>query len=390
MFKYDLLPLIVITTSTQWDEPPRMRHHITLQLIRWFNVLYIECFPYNNRNESTFTVINERLIVCRPQMKYNINKQLYANDPLTHTIINRLYLKEIKKCINKVSKNKFILVSFIYYYPELMFLVDSILKIYICVDEFPAMRRIDKKKNNLILIYQKKLFQYYENMVAKNADLCLTPHQLIKNKLLKLNKNVYMLLHAHNGIGEKVQKKNNVEKIIKVGFMGYIHYRINKKWLERLVVEKDIELYLIGPIDDQYDISDLKNNNNFHLINSVPESKLRKILSEMDVLIIPYIYDIPETIVMTTASKLYQYIDSGKPIVISPLPNFIEFQKGVLYRAENADDFVDKIRQAMGEDCDEYRNIRAKIAAENTWDKRGEQLVKIIEKNIGSIIKINK
>jgi len=39
------LPLAVVAAATRWEEPPRMRHDVTRQLMRWLNVLYVELFP---------------------------------------------------------------------------------------------------------------------------------------------------------------------------------------------------------------------------------------------------------------------------------------------------------------------------------------------------------
>jgi hypothetical protein len=85
-------------------------------------------------------------------------------------------------------------------------------------------------------------------------------------------------------------------------------------------------------------------------------------------------------------SKLYQYIASGKPIVMSQLPNFIELPYGVVYTADSADDFVCKIRNASEEDCDEYCEIRFKIASENTWKMRGEQLHTFLKDSLGATL----
>jgi glycosyltransferase involved in cell wall biosynthesis len=222
--------------------------------------------------------------------------------------------------------------------------------------------------------------------VAKKADHCFTPHYLLRDKLLKVNKNVKMLFHAHSYEQNKNVGVGKKDRLIKVAFAGYIHYRLIDHWLEHLLEEKNIELYLIGPLNPQYSICELSKKQNFHFVPPLMANDLQRTLQEMNVLIIPYHPHLPETEVLTTVSKLYQYIASGKPVVLSNLPNFIEMPEGVLYKASSSENFVAKILQAHAEDCEEYRNLRAKIAAENTWDKRGEQLHALLKETLGDKI----
>lgn len=67
------------------------------------------------------------------------------------------------------------------------------------------MQRRSFKRNALKAKYQEILFQHYENKVARIATHCFTPHYPLRNKLLRVNKNVEMLFHAHNWkLGSKV------------------------------------------------------------------------------------------------------------------------------------------------------------------------------------------
>ena len=64
------------------------------------------------------------------------------------------------------------------------------------------------------------------------------------------------------------------------------------------------------------------------------------------------------------------------------MPNFIKMPAGVIYRAKTAKTFVEKIRQAYAEDNDELVKMRIEIAEKNTWDKRGNILYDIIQREI--------
>lgn len=363
-----------------------MRHHVSQQLMRWFNVLFVEYFPVGEAGDSEWSKVHDRLMIYKPVLPNSPPGRLYVNEPVTHSLVNRRYANNIVHVITSLSPKKVLLFNFVYHFPEIMQKKIFCYKAYVCFDEFPKMQRRSFKRNALKAKYQEILFQHYENKVARIATHCFTPHYPLRNKLLRVNKNVEMLFHAHNWkLGSKVACQDGDGRI-KVAFAGFIHYRLIDCWLERVLKENDIELYLIGPLNPAYDVNKLTKHQNIRLISALSESELLKTLTEMDVLIIPYHTHLPETEVLTTVSKLYQYILSEKPVVISNMPNFIRQPKGILYRADSANDFIAKIRQAHAEDCDELRALRAKIAAENTWDKRGEQLYDLLKGALGDIL----
>jgi glycosyltransferase involved in cell wall biosynthesis len=97
------------------------------------------------------------------------------------------------------------------------------------------------------------------------------------------------------------------------------------------------------------------------------------------VLIIPYDTSLPQFYIQTVPNKLFQYIAAGRPVVTSNLPYLIELPRGIVYKAKDAPDFVNKIRLAYSEDSNKLIESRMKIAMKNTWDHRGNRLHEIIE-----------
>jgi hypothetical protein len=61
------------------------------------------------------------------------------------------------------------------------------------------------------------------------------------------------------------------------------------------------------------------------------------------------------------------------------MPHYIQMPRGVIYKAKTAQEFIEKIYHSYNEDSTELIQLRLKIAAENTWDKRGDELFKIIQ-----------
>jgi hypothetical protein len=231
--------------------------------------------------------------------------------------------------------------------------------------------------------YQAILFQYYENRVVKKADICLATHHPLFEKIRRINKKTNLFYPGHEfQIKSSINFKKNRSKNIKVAFMGYITYNLFYKWLELLAIQSYISLYMIGPLHKLDYERLLKLIPNVNYIPPLTGQSLKNKLDDMDVLIMPYNTNIPEVKAVTVPNKLFQYIAAAKPIVISDMPNFIQMQKGILYRASTAEEFVEKVEQAYHEDCQAYVDLRLKIAAENTWDERGNLLRNIIDNGI--------
>ena len=383
-FNDSSLPLAVVVAHTRWDEPPRMRHHVTQQLMRWFNVLFVEFFATGRGGSDHWRKEDDRLLIYSPKLAFTVPVRLYANEPLTHTVVNRCYVRKIKETITTLNAETVLLFNFSWCFPQI--LGDSLFnyKAYICCDEFPGMHS-SSNNNPFKLYFQLRLFRYYENQVIKRADVCLTPHYPLRDRFLNFNDHVEILSHAHSyHLSDNLPVRKTDERI-NVAFAGYLNQRLITSWLKAVANQKDMTLHLIGPLDGLR-ISDVCELSSARHIPPVAEEELLELFCKMDVLIIPYDMELQSVSIMTTHSKTFQYIASTRPIVISHSDNYIKMPYGVFYEAVDADDFVHKIRQAYEEDCSEYQEVRMKIAKENTWDKRGEQLYATVKKALGDEI----
>lgn len=378
-FKSSELPLAVVVAHTVWNETPRIRHHIVQQLMRWFNVLFIEFFP-SIQTDGSFRTISDRLIRYSPQTKRLPSVRLYANDPFTHHLVNKGYNTLITRAAKRFPNTRRILINFAFDFPEIMKNHEFDSKIYICNDEFPRMQKGRRNENSLKRTIRTIIFQWYEDQVARKADRCLTPHYPLREKLKRVNAKVDMLFHAHNYDVRPVQKQKN--EIIKVGYAGFLDWRLIVPWLLRVVSQKDMHLHLIGPVQGE-NMEKLCSHPEVRYVPPLSEQNLISQLRGMDVLVMPYDEKDPAVSILTTNSKTFQYIAACRPVVISNLTNYIKMPPGVIYKAETSEDFVAKIRIAYNEDCESYIERRAQIACGNTWNKRGDMLYSILGEEVG-------
>jgi len=381
LFSDPSLPLVVVVTKTNWNEPPRMRHQVTRQLLRFFNVLYVQ--KNHNNKSDTLKKISNRQVIFIPAFEGTFLPRAYAWLPVYQNAVNNRYVSKIDKLVRSFGAKTNILINFEFDFFQVMNLETFDLKFYICVDEFPKMQGSKAKKSILKRIIQENLLQLYENKVASLSDICLTCHYPLQRKLKRVNRNVEMFFHANDlkiKYGKISEKKLIRNRPINVGFMGYIDRRLDIAILNEILCQQDMKLFLIGQfhnINRNVFESDLSSQR-LTITGNLYGDELYDYMSHLDVLIMPYIPTIPDVQVLTTSSKLFQYIATGKPIVISDLPNYIKMPEGIYYRAKKTSDFIRKIRDAFDEDNEELIKLRLKIATENTWEKRGDQLYTII------------
>ena len=75
---------------------------------------------------------------------------------------------------------------------------------------------------------------------------------------------------------------------------------------------------------------------------------------------------------------MYDYFALGKPVVTTDFPAARKFRH-VIKISSSKNTFVKNIEEVLLEDNNQFFADRRKIALENTWDHRIEELSKIIE-----------
>lgn len=373
---------LVITTVSNWYEVPRIRHQVAKQMSRFYNVLYIETpTQWRNWYGTKIEKVEKNIIRYKLTNRFILPSRIYKYAPFLKDYHENYLLKEIYKILSDYKKSNVILINFNYDFLQIMKQDIFRLKIYLCNDDFP------NRINNRIM---RRQFTNREKEVAVNADLCLGVSYPLVNKLKRYNNISYLFLPGHEfNINRKKNIRQRNKKRIKIAFAGYINKRIGFDWLQYASMQKDMEVHLIGPIENsgKSKIDAYLKNNLLNLHKPKYYSELQSFLENMDVLIIPYTISSYYTFSvglesLTASNKLFSYIATGKPIVISDLPNFIKFDYGIIYTSNSKETFVSQIRKAYNEDSDELRKKRFDIAEKNTWEKRGNELKAIIDENL--------
>ena len=116
---------------------------------------------------------------------------------------------------------------------------------------------------------------------------------------------------------------------------------------------------------------------NVHFLPPVSYQDLPNYAAGFDVCVLPWSTDVPFTS-YGSAIKVREYLASGKPVVIAPLPEY-ESMSEVLRIGRNRDQFLELVDEALCEDGAAQAQSRQDAVRDGTWDARAEWVSDLIE-----------
>lgn len=162
-----------------------------------------------------------------------------------------------------------------------------------------------------------------------------------------------------------------------IGFVGAVSdYKLNIDWLLALSAARPAySIVLVGPTgvaDPSTDVGKLQARPNVHLLGHRKYPELPGYLKGFDVAVIPYrINDYTRAVFPI---KFFEFLASGRPVVISPLPAVREYWNAVRV-AETPEAFIEACDAAVAADTPEAKQQRIELAHQNSWDSRVKKLL---------------
>jgi glycosyltransferase involved in cell wall biosynthesis len=117
---------------------------------------------------------------------------------------------------------------------------------------------------------------------------------------------------------------------------------------------------------------------NVHFLPPVPYAELPSYAAGFDVCVLPWETEQAFTS-YGSAIKVREYLATGKPVVIAPLPEY-EPMRAVLRIARSRDQFLQLIQDALEERDPGAARLRQSSVMSGTWDARAEWVSGIIER----------
>lgn len=169
-----------------------------------------------------------------------------------------------------------------------------------------------------------------------------------------------------------------IEKIPhpRIGYFGAIEpWLVDQELIKRASRERpDWHWIFIGNRSRGLEIEDLAN---VHFLPPVSYEDLPRYAAGFDVCVLPWETEQAFTS-YGSAIKVREYLATGKPVVISPLPEY-EPMKDVLRIARSRDDFLRLVEEALEEKGEAKALARQEAVKDGTWDARAEYVSVLID-----------
>lgn len=359
---------VILVTTTNWSEPPRMRHEMAYQLSRFYNVVFFQIYSQRGYKRKEFEV-NERLLIKKIGISFTGINKVFFYFPSIHMLYNRYLAYRIEKFASNLSSKNIILLSFQYNFPEVFEISCFDLKIYFCNDDFVSQyRNISKLKF--------ELFRGLQRSILLKSNLVFTVSKPLMRLLIEEGARDVIIVESGHSFDLNISKKSSYfkdGKCVRVCYLGFLTDAIEIDWFLHILNEEHIHLTVIGPCNFSSILSRLGKFKNFNHLPVLTGEVLQMELLAKDVLVMPYRSKVDNNLT-TVPAKLFQYLAVGKPIVSSKMDNLIKLPDKFIYMAENHESFLNSILLAFNEDTSDLKNSRIDFAENNTWDERGNHL----------------
>jgi len=357
----------IVYTNTEWDGPPRSRHQLAHALAKRFKVTFVSSNTIGIPGLKSAKV-NDNFELLTPSFPASF--RLRYRMP----VLNEAYQVWLFKKLKKQFKGRDV--------------------IFICTEfgghlvgkyfeKFIYMANDDFINNVKVPAWMKAYAIFTQSRLIKTSTFSLGTAKKLVDDFSKINPKSYELpLGAPEfpKVDASHLTLNKRDGKIRVVLLGFIDKKKTPLVLINKILEiENVELHLIGPIKDDFlDHLTLSNKVIAHGVMTGDPLSLK--LLEMDVAIAPYYMDDPNT--GRTPNKMWQYLATGRPAVITNLPNVRhwEFPEGTVYKANNDNEFVSFVNKAYEENSDALIKERIAIATNNSWSKRVDQLLGYIDK----------
>jgi glycosyltransferase involved in cell wall biosynthesis len=162
----------------------------------------------------------------------------------------------------------------------------------------------------------------------------------------------------------------------RLGYFGAIEpWLIDQELIRRAAAERpDWHWVFIGNKSRGVEVESLPNT---HFLPAVPYKELPRYAAGFDVCVLPWETERAFTS-YGSAIKVREYLATGKPVVISPLPEY-EPMGDVLRIARGREEFLRLVEEALAEDDPEAARARQRSVEGGTWDARAEWVSGLVE-----------
>lgn len=228
----------------------------------------------------------------------------------------------------------------------------------------------------------------WESKAIEKADIVFTVSKKLYNDFAKIKKKTHLIPNGvdYDFFQSNKRKGNNINlmEIRKpiLGHHGIYHYKLDFELLNYLAENRPSwSILLIGKnltkvSEDRSLFEKLINRENVYYTGVVSLEQLPLYLQGCDLFLMPM--KRLEFNRYADPLKLWEYLAVGKPIVA--VDQGVEYQYQHLIKvAPDKEGFVRCVEESLCEDNSELVAERKRVARENSWDKRVDRMMELIE-----------
>ncbi|MFA5197618.1 MAG: glycosyltransferase [Patescibacteria group bacterium] len=377
---------IIFIAAEPWDGSVwRRRHHVAWSLAREHRVLFIE--PPVERLSKPASVKHQG------RNLYSISVKKWFPDRFFRNKINISWINAelVRSELKKIAKE--------------MEIKSPLLWIYFCAQQYDYFNLFNEK---LIISDWHDMFtanfgwtsdEYERNnfvrekKIIKSADVIFGVSEKICEHLKEKHRKVYFMPHGVNNeiFDTKREADSSIEALKnikgpKIGYLGAIQYKIDFELLSYVAWKcKDWNIVLAGrkAINNDVDNSAFKKlleHDNAIYLGEIAKEQIPNFLKTLDICTLPF-----KKVKWTqyfSPLKVLEYLASGKSIVAMDRGIDYEYSKYICV-AKTADEFI-RITESLLKQKEDRSVVeeRKRIAKNNSWDQRVNQMMEIIEKEL--------
>lgn len=244
--------------------------------------------------------------------------------------------------------------------------------IYDCMDNYSAFES-DENRRKALIDSEKRL--------CGRADCILVSSSYLMDKILGYGADrdkIHLVRNGYSGTvlpADCAVPEENVRKKHKIVYFGTV-----SSWfdfdllLSALEKNKDIEFHIAGPLDKE-----LPQDPGIVYDGIIRHELLHEYVKDCDALIMPF--KINSIVEAVDPVKLYEYLNFNKPI-ISVCYKEVERFRDFVYFYSDEDSFLKSLDEAISTGLKYDDAHRIEFLESNSWNKRGNQIISIIEAEV--------
>ena len=366
--------------SDDWGEHPSSCQHIFRHIAKDHRVLWVNTIGMRN---ATFTLRDFRKVARKGRkmfaMRQNsaIDSQHNRNvmvsqpmmlpwirSPMVRAFNSRSVTRAVQSLLQRMQFDNPVVVTTVPNAEEYPDLLVGRKVIYYCVDDFSLWPGIDAG-----------IVREMESRLITRADCLIGVSNVICERLKASGKPTHMITHGvdveiFSTVAECEHLVLNGIKKPRAGFFGLIDGRMDWDLIVSLAGKMpDVSFILAGPVDAS--AGKLPELENLHFVGAVQYAELPKLISGLDVLILPY-----RTGALADSLsplKLKEYLASGRPVISANIGDTADWVD-MISIARTPAEWVTTIQEILSGPDKRMDRARSCLGA-HSWGSKAEELL---------------